>query len=107
VVERRLASTLCKARAASRDAEDTALRHSAFRFPFLFFLHFVGQSTDREATGHHRRHSLAKIGAEGGEIGSLNNNSDANRIARTIPYVVIAGLDPNVLLFKRALWSRR
>jgi hypothetical protein len=37
VVERRLASALCKARAASRDVEDTALRHSAFRFPFFFF----------------------------------------------------------------------
>ena len=68
MVERRLASALCKGRAASRDAVDTALRHSAFRFPFLFFLHFVGQSTDREATGHHRRHSLAKIGAESEEI---------------------------------------
>ena len=83
MVERRLASALCKARAASRDAEDTALRHSAFRFPFLFFLHFVGQSTDREATGNHRRHSLTKIGAESEKILRRDDHSGADRIART------------------------
>ena len=35
---------------------------------FFPFVHFVARSTDRETTGHHRRHSLAKIGAESGEI---------------------------------------
>jgi hypothetical protein len=68
VVERRLASALCKARAATKVAEDTALRLSAFRFPFFFFLTVVARSSDREATGIHRRHSLAKIGAESEEI---------------------------------------
>jgi hypothetical protein len=62
-----MASALCKARAASRDAVGTDPRRSAFRF--LFFLSsIVAQSTDRETTGHHRRHSLAKIGAVSGEI---------------------------------------
>jgi hypothetical protein len=42
---------------------------SAFRFLAFFpFLHFVARSADREDTGGHRRHSLAKIGAESEEI---------------------------------------
>ena len=62
-----MASALCKARAAPKDAVGTDPRCSAFRF--LFFLSYiVAQSTDREATGPHRRRSLAKIGAESGEI---------------------------------------
>jgi hypothetical protein len=37
--------------------------------PLSFFLSYiVAQSTDREGTGNHNRHSLAKIGAESGEI---------------------------------------
>jgi hypothetical protein len=31
---------------------------------FFLLSYIVAQSTDRETTGHHRRHSLAKIGAE-------------------------------------------
>jgi len=36
--------------------------------PCFLFLHFVARSADRENAGVHRRHSLAKIGAESGEI---------------------------------------
>jgi hypothetical protein len=42
-------------------------RCSAFRF-LILLSSIVAQSKDRETTGHHRRHSLAKIGAESGEI---------------------------------------
>ena len=35
---------------------------------FFPLLHFVAQSADREDTGVHRRHPLAKIGAESREI---------------------------------------
>src|ERR1700691_1282046 len=35
---------------------------------FFLLSSIVAQSTDREATGPHRRHSLAKIGAESREI---------------------------------------
>src|ERR1700733_6734794 len=55
-------------------------RRSAFLF---FFLTFVAQSTDREGTGDHRRHSLAKIGAESEKILPLDDDSGAGCIART------------------------
>jgi hypothetical protein len=45
-----------------------ATRLSAFRFLAFFFRTFVARSADREDTGIHRRHSLAKIGAESEEI---------------------------------------
>jgi hypothetical protein len=60
VVERRWASAPCKARAATKVAADTDQRSSAFRFLFLSS-YIVAQGSDREATGHHRRHSLTKI----------------------------------------------
>jgi hypothetical protein len=56
-------------------------------------LTFVAQSADREDTGIHRRHSLAKIGAESKEILRRDEDSGAECIARTLPHVVIAGLD--------------
>jgi hypothetical protein len=40
------------------------MRLSAFRFPFLCFLHFVAQSTDRDGARDHRWRRLTKIGAE-------------------------------------------
>ena len=62
--------------------------------PFLLS-YIVAQSADREATGNHRRHSLAKIGAESGEFLPSDDDSGANRIARTMR-LVIAGLDPAI-----------
>ena len=60
-------AALCARRTRKVRRLDTRL--SAFRFlAFLPFLHFVARSADREATGVHRRCSLAKIGAESGEI---------------------------------------
>jgi hypothetical protein len=71
-------------------------RLSAFRF--LAFLPFVlgnARSKDREDTGVHRRHSLAKIGAESKEFLPRDDDSGADRIART-RRLVIAGLDPAI-----------
>jgi hypothetical protein len=45
---------------------------ASFGVPLSLFLlsYIVAPSSDREATGNHRRHSLAKIGAESEEISS-------------------------------------
>src|ERR1700733_15478531 len=67
-------------------------RRSAFLF---FFLTFVAQSTDREATGNHRRHSLAKIGAESEKISRRDDDSGANRIARTGKLVIASAFPPS------------
>jgi hypothetical protein len=56
----------------------------------------VARSADREDTGNHRRYSLAKIGAESKEFLPRDEDSGANRIARTILHAVIAGLDPAI-----------
>jgi hypothetical protein len=66
-VERRLASALCKARAARKCG---GYGPALIGVPLSFFLlsYIVAQSADREATGNHRRHSLAKIGAESEEF---------------------------------------
>jgi hypothetical protein len=50
----------------------------------------VARSADREDTGVHRRNSLAKIGAESGEFLLRDDDSGADRIART-GRLVIAG----------------
>ena len=67
------------------------LRVSRRSASLLSFLTFVAQSTDRETIGIHRRNALTKIGAESGKFLPRDDDSGANRIARTIPYVVIAG----------------
>jgi hypothetical protein len=43
----------------------------------------VTQSTDREATGNHRWHSLTKIGAESEGFCGLEERLGCGRIART------------------------
>ena len=53
---------------------------------FFPFLHFVARSADRVDTGVHRRCSLAKVGAEGEKFSSRDDDSGANRIARTEEY---------------------
>ena len=59
------------------------LRVSRRSASLLSFLTFVARSTDREITGIHRRHSLAKIGAESEEFLLRDDDSGADRIART------------------------
>ena len=99
MVERRWASALCKGRAATKVAADTDQRSSAFRFLFLSS-YIVTRSADRGDTGDHRQYSLTKIAAESKAFVALfdtrDDDSGADRIARTISYVVIAGLDPAI-----------
>src|SRR5580692_11366155 len=85
VVERRLASALCKARAA-RKCGGYGPALIGVPLSFSSFLTFHARSSDREGTGIHRRHSLAKIGAEGEKFvtlfGARDDDSGADRIAR-------------------------
>src|SRR5580698_2351586 len=56
---------------ARRTSQGAAVGYASLGVPLPCFLPFVlgnARSTDREDTGIHRRHSLAKIGAESEEL---------------------------------------
>ena len=57
--------------------------------PCFLLSYNVAQSADREDTGSHRRCSLAKIGAESGEFLPRDDDSGADRIARTVRLALV------------------